>query len=314
MAADAAVHALHAGKRHAPCVQDGASGGASARIRRIERGIQRHLHGVFHRARHFRRYGQVDQLGAGKIKLRGISARALGFFFIAALLHPAGFSGQFPSYAADERCVSGFRRFFFRRKHLFQKRQQLVAPRAVFGRPADDLPRLHKQGAADRCELLLSCAAADLVRLGGNHGERDVHLAEEEVHLLIVLGRLVADIHEAQDVAQFIGLLEVILHHLAPAEFLLLINLGEAVAGQVNQMKVVVEQEGVDEPGFSGRLGRARKGAAVAELIDEAAFADVGFPATAICGSPTPSNCPYCAIEVINSAFLISNFVSPFGV
>ena len=42
-------------------------------------------------------------------------------------------------------------------------------------------------------------------------------------------------------------------------------------------MKVVVEQEGVDEPGFSGRLGRARKGAAVAELIDEAAFADVGF-------------------------------------
>ena len=42
-------------------------------------------------------------------------------------------------------------------------------------------------------------------------------------------------------------------------------------------MKAVVEQEGVDEPGFSGRLGRARKGAAVAELIDEAAFADVGF-------------------------------------
>ena len=38
------------------------------------------------------------------------------------------------------------------------------------------------------------------------------------------------------------------------------------------------------------------------------------YPATAICGSPTPSNFPYCAIEVINSAFLISNFVSPFGV
>lgn len=48
-----------------------------------------------------------------------------------------------------------------------------------------------------------------LVRLGGNHGERDAHLAEEEVHLLIVLGRFVADIHKAQDVAQFIGLLEV---------------------------------------------------------------------------------------------------------
>ena len=86
-----------------------------------------------------------------------------------------------------------------------------------------------------------------------------------------------ADIHKAQDVAQFIGLLEVILHHLAPAEFFLLIDLCEAVAGQVNQMKAVVEQEGVDEPGFSGRLGRAREGAAVAELIDKAAFADVGF-------------------------------------
>ena len=136
---------------------------------------------------------------------------------------------------------------------------------------------MHKQGAADRRKLLLSCAAADLVRLGGNHGERDAHLAEEEVHLLIVLGRLVADIHKAQDVAQFIGLLEVILHHFAPAEFLLLINLGEAVAGQINQMKAVVEQEGIDEPGFAGRLRRAREGAAVAELIDEAAFADVGF-------------------------------------
>ena len=86
-----------------------------------------------------------------------------------------------------------------------------------------------------------------------------------------------ADIHKAQDVAQFIGLLEVVLHHLAPAEFFLLIDLCEAVAGQINQMKAVVEQEGVDEPGFSGRLRRAREGAAVAELIDEAAFADVGF-------------------------------------
>lgn len=185
----------------------------------------------------------------------------------------------------------------------FQKRQQLVAPRAVFGRPADDLPRLHKQGAADRCELLLSCAAADLVRLGGNHGERDAHLAEEEVHLLIVLGRLVADIHKAQDVAQFIGLLEVILHHFAPAEFLLPINLGEAVAGQINQMKAVVEQEGVDEPGFPGVWDVRARERRLQSLLMRLLLPTLDFPATAICGSPTPSNFPYCAIEVINSAF-----------
>ena len=68
-------------KRHAPCVQDGASGGASARIRRIERGIQRHLHGVFHRARHFRRYGQVDQLGAGKNQVARHFSAGIGFLF-----------------------------------------------------------------------------------------------------------------------------------------------------------------------------------------------------------------------------------------
>ena len=80
-----------------------------------------------------------------------------------------------------------------------------------------------------------------------------------------------------QHVAQVGALLEVAVHHRAPAHFFFFVYFGKAVAGQVYQMKTAVDEKNVDQPRFARSGAGFAKLAAVAQRIDELAFAHVAL-------------------------------------
>ena len=81
------------------------------------------------------------------------------------------------------------------------------------------------------------------------------------IHDLIIVSRLMADIHQMKDVAEILRRSKIILHHLAPGELFLLADLREAVARQTDEIDFIVDLIDVDEPRFP------RRGARSGELV-----------------------------------------------
>ena len=177
-------------------------------------------------------------------------------------------------------------------EHRLQGFQYLIPSCAVLAGETDNLPGLYQQCPADGGQLFLTGTPADLVALGGNHRKRDIHLPQELVHLNIILGGFVADIHQTEDVLKFTGGGEIVLHHLSPAELLLLIDLGKPVAGQVYKMKAFVEKKDVDQPGLSRRGTGAGKFTAACDAVDETAFAHIAFAHHCDLGQPDAGEVP----------------------
>ena len=74
---------------------------------------------------------------------------------------------------------------------------------------------------------------------------------------------------------QFLRLRDVAFDHPAQAVAAFLGHAGVAVAGQVDQVPAVVDQEMVDELGFPGGGGRLGQLPVVAEEVDERGFPDI---------------------------------------
>ena len=71
-------------------------------------------------------------------------------------------------------------------------------PVLVFRGKRDDFPGLLLHDAADGRDVLHACAAADFIRLGGNHRKGDAGAAVKGCHGGIVRGGFVADINQLQ--------------------------------------------------------------------------------------------------------------------
>ena len=92
--------------------------------------------------------------------------------------------------------------------------KQRISSRHILAGKGDHFPGLHQQRAADGRDVLHARAPADLVSLGGHHGEGDARLAEVLRHGYVVARGLMADIHQKQHMPQQRAVLKIAVHHL----------------------------------------------------------------------------------------------------
>ena len=125
--------------------------------------------------------------------------------------------------------------------------------------------------------MLHARAPADLVGFCGHHGEGDARLAEILRHGYVVARGLMADIHQKQHMPKQRAVLEIAVHHFAPALLFGLVHLGKAVTGKVHQMKGPIDEKDVDQPRFAGGGAGLAQLFAGAQRVDERAFAHVAL-------------------------------------
>ncbi len=119
-------------------------------------------------------------------------------------------------------------------------------------------------------------AAADLVRLGRHHPVADAVLGEPVGELAVLARRRVAQVNHLHDPDQRAAGGEVGAHHRPPGAPHLDRHLGEAVAGEIDEVVAVVDPVEVEALGAPRGVGGAGEAAAIEEGVDQRALADVG--------------------------------------
>ena len=84
-----------------------------------------------------------------------------------------------------------------------------------------------------------------------------------------------ADVHKKEDAFQHLGLVEIVLDHLAPFYLLRLRNLRVTVAGEIHIVEISVDIIKVDRLGLSRLGGRSRQRLPVHERVDQGRFSHI---------------------------------------
>ena len=124
--------------------------------------------------------------------------------------------------------------------------------------------------------IALGTTSRQLVGLGEDDGERHVALAQPVDELAIDELLIVTDVDKHKEVGQLPALQHVLRYHLLKFVAHGLGSRRIAVAGKVNQIPLVVDDEVVDEQRLAGLGRRLGQSLVVAEHIDETRLANVG--------------------------------------
>ena len=95
-------------------------------------------------------------------------------------------------------------------------------------------------------------------------------------HFEIERGGIVTDVDELKNQGEVGRLLEVGFDQVAPALSFLLADLGVAVARNVDEVELIVDEEVVDEPGLARAAGGFRETLAVEDFVEDAGLPHVG--------------------------------------
>ena len=131
------------------------------------------------------------------------------------------------------------------------------------------------QRLADEGEIRLDLAGLELIELVRDDDERTARLAEPIAHRHVVRRRLVPRVDDLHTEVNEPRRLEIALHQLAPAVALVLADLCVAVAGQIREVDLSVDEEVVDLRGLAGRRADAGEVVPVQQTVDDRGLADV---------------------------------------
>lgn len=154
---------------------------------------------------------------------------------------------------------------------------EFVLAGALLGREGDhgDIVR-QLQGLTNPGHVGFPLTLLDLVVLVGHHHEGLTTGLEPLAHAAVVGGRLVADVHQQQAQGQQAGVGKPFFDEFAPPGSLLLGDLGVAVAGQVDEVDLLVDAEVIDVGGLAGGGTHPGKVFPVQEPVDDRGLAHVG--------------------------------------
>ena len=146
---------------------------------------------------------------------------------------------------------------------VLDQRKDLIASGSLLRRERDDRNLLRQQqGLPDGIQIACKLAFFDLVQLIRQHDEGLSGREKAIGHGLIVRGRLVADIDDLDTQRDQAGG-KIGLEQRGPAVTLALGNLGVAVAGQIDEICLLVDRKEVDMDGLAGLSAHAGEIAAV---------------------------------------------------
>ena len=97
-------------------------------------------------------------------------------------------------------------------------------------------------------------------------------MTDPVIHLLVIGGRLVADIHQEKNRTELFGIMKIALDHFSPFFLLCRRNLGVAVARQVYEIHCFINIIKIDRLCFSRLCTGSCQGLAVHQTIDQGGF------------------------------------------
>lgn len=130
-----------------------------------------------------------------------------------------------------------------------------------------------------------SLLVGELVGFGGDHDDALAQFCEPGEQFEIAFERAVAAVNDRDGAAELLAGLEIAFDEPAPILALGLGNFGEAVAGQIDEIKRARdgiggdEAEEIEQAGFARSVAGFGKMAAVEQRVDQAGFPHVGAAA-----------------------------------